>query len=52
MKTKKLHLSDTKAARLRNGGNSYKWRRGYKIEDKLDGTVSKQVKNGLFYSHL
>ena len=46
MKTKKSHLWDTKAARLRNGGNLANCR-GYKIEDKVDGTVSKQVKNGL-----
>ena len=46
MKTKKSHLSGTKAARLRNGGNC----RGYKVEDKEDGTVSKQVKNGLSFS--
>ena len=44
MKTKKSHLSDTKdfvmAAILADC-------LGYKIEDKVDGTVSKQVKNGL-----
>ena len=41
MKTKKSHLSDTKAARLHNGGII--------VEDaksnKVDGTVSEQVKN-------
>ena len=37
MKTKKSHLSDTKAAR-RNGSN---------FEDKVDSTVSEQVENGM-----
>ena len=47
MKMKKSHLSDTKAARLRHGGNFLDNCRGYKIRDKVNGTVSKQVKNGL-----
>ena len=46
MKTKKSHLSDTKAARLRNGGN-FGSCRGCKIEDKVDRTVSEQVENGM-----
>ena len=49
MKTKKLHLSDTKAARLRNGGNLANCR-VYKIRDKVDGTVSEQVETGMICS--
>ena len=47
MKTKKSHLSDTKVARLHNGGNLLTNCREYQIEDKIDGTVSEEVKNGL-----
>ena len=44
MKTKKSHLSDTKAT-IGHKANC----RGYQIEDKVDGTVSEQVKNGLSF---
>ena len=44
MKTKKSHLSD---ARLRQMAAILANWRGYQIKDKVDGTVSKQVKNGL-----
>ena len=47
MKTKKLHSSDTKSARLRNGAAILANCRGYKIGYKVDGTVSEQIETGL-----
>ena len=47
MKTKKSHLSDTKAARLRNGGSFGYLSRMQNRQDKVDSTVSEQVENGM-----